>query len=450
MEEFLPNLRYKEEMLKELGYSSIEELFSDIPSTIKVEELNLPSSTPQYEVEKELRRLANKNSSCDTMISFLGGGVKPHYIPAVVKTITSRSEFYTAYTPYQAEASQGFLQAMFEYQSLIAELTGMDVANCSMYDGATSLGEAALMSARITKRKVFLIPRNISWEKKSIVRNYTWGVGVEIREVEYDKETGMIDIEDLRDKIDENVSGLYVENPNFFGVFEEEVDELSSIARENNCLFIVGVDPLSLGIVRSPGDYGADIAIGEGRALGNPMDFGGSSLGIFACRKKYVRQLPGRLIGLTRDSDGRRAFCMTLQTREQHIRRGKATSNICTNEGFNALAATIYLAWLGSKGLYDIGRRNFENTQKLVSLLIKTNKFERIFKGTVFNEFVLKYKGDVEKLNRYLLSNGIHGGLPIERWFPELKNSLLFGITELYGEYEFNRLLSTLEDMEDV
>ncbi|RLF41337.1 MAG: aminomethyl-transferring glycine dehydrogenase subunit GcvPA [Thermoplasmata archaeon] len=444
---FIPNVSWKNDMLKSLGLSSIDELFSDIPEKIRIDKLNLPKGLSQQEVERELSFLADKNISCKKLLSFLGGGVKPHYIPAIVKSIISRSEFYTAYTPYQPEASQGFLQAMFEYQSMIAELTGMEVANASMYDAATSLGEAALMSTRITHEKCFLIPENISWERKSVLHNYVKGTGIEVKEIRYNRETGGIDLDDLKKNLDDTVSGVYLENPNFFGIIEEEIYEIQELIEDRKTLFVVGIDPISLGILKPPGEYNADIVIGEGRALGNPMDFGGSSLGIFACKKKYIRQMPGRIIGLTKDINGNRAFCMTLQTREQHIRRGKATSNICTNNGLNALAALVYITWLGSDGFYDISRRNFENGQKLMEILLDSGRFERIFTGIHFNEFVLRYKGDVSKFNTLLLEKGIHSGLPLEAYFPELKKTLLFGVTEVYGEDDFNRLYSAIMEV---
>lgn len=447
MSSFIPNITWKKDMLREIGLSSIDELFSDIPKDIKIDRLNLPEGLSQKEVERELNILAEKNISCKKLLSFLGGGIKPHYIPAAVKAIISRSEFYTAYTPYQPEVSQGFLQAMFEYQSIIAELTGMEVVNASMYDSATSLGEATLMATRITHGKKIFIPENISWEKKSVLHNYIKGSNIEIKEIKYNRETGRIDLEDLKKNLDDTVSSVYLENPNFFGIIEEEVDEISDMIEDRKTLFIIGVDPISLGIIKPPGEYNADIVIGEGRALGNPMDFGGSSLGIFACKKKYIRQMPGRLIGLTKDIHGSRAFCMALQTREQHIRRGKATSNICTNNGLNALTAVVYLSILGGDGFYKLSRRNFENGQKLIETLMDTGRFEKVFAGIHFNECVLRYRGDISKLNSFLLEKYIHGGLPLESYFPELRQTMLFGVTEIHEEKDFERLYSAIKEV---
>lgn len=444
---FIPNSAVKDSMLKEIGIKNIDDLFADIPKKIQIKTLDLSEGLSQQETECKLRKIASKNKSFRDVLSFVGGGIKPHYVPPAVKAIISRAEFYTAYTPYQAEASQGFLQAMFEYQSLIAELTGVDVSNASLYDGATAIGEAALMCMRINKKKTFLIPKNISWEKKSILKNYVKGARMEIKEISYDSSTGKIDLNELKNNINENTAGVYIENPNFFGVFESDVDKISSIVKNANSIFVVGIDPLSLGVIKSPGEYGADIVIGEGRSLGNFMDFGGSTLGIFACKKEYLRQLPGRVIGMTKDSEGKRAFCMTLQTREQHIRRGRATSNICTNEGLCSLAAVSYLSWLGSNGLEEISRVNFENGQKLANAIEKINGFEKVFSGVHFNEFVIKCPKDAAEINKKLIEKNIQGGLVLNRWHPELKDCMLFGISEMHTDKDIDQLTSTLKEV---
>jgi len=447
---FIPNSNMKDVMLKEIGLSDIDELFSDIPKKIKADHLNLPEGLSQQDTEQKLRDIANKNKSYHDMPSFLGGGTKPHYIPSAVKSITSRAEFYTAYTPYQSEASQGFLQAMFEYQSMIAELTGMDIANCSLYDGVTALGEAALMCTRINKKKTFIIPNNICKEKKSVLKNYTKGPEITIKEAPYDSKTGKIDINELKKKIDEDTAGICIENPNFFGVFEDDVDKISKIVKDAGSLLVVGVDPLSLGIVKSPGEYGADIVLGEGRALGNPMDFGGSTLGIFACKKEFLRQIPGRIIGITNDAEGSRAFCMALQTREQHIRRGRATSNICTNEGLCALSATVYLSCLGADGLEELGKINFEKGKQLADRITSIAGFEKMFTGSNFNEVVIRCSQDVNKINKKLLKKGVQGGLILDRWYPELKNCLLFGVSEVHRDEDIEKFVSLLKEASHV
>lgn len=447
---FIPNSSVKDTMLKEIGLSDIKDLFSDIPQKIRIKDLNLPDGLSQQETEKKLRDIGCKNKSFYDITSFIGGGIKPHYIPPFVKSITSRAEFYTSYTPYQSEASQGFLQAMFEYQSIIAELTGMDIANCSLYDGVTALGEAALMCTRINRKKTFVIPENISLDKKSVLKNYTKGAEIEIKEVPFDIKTGKIDLDQLKKNVDENTAGVYIENPNFFGVFEDDIDKISKIVKDAGSLFVVGIDPISLGIIKSPGEYGADIVIGEGRALGNPMAFGGCSLGIFACKKEFLRQMPGRIIGLTKDSDGNRAFCMALQTREQHIRRGKATSNICTNEGLCALAAVSYLSWLGGNGLEKLSKINYDNGQKLAKKVVSIKGFEKLFSGVHFNEFVIKCDTDSDKINRRLLQENIQGGLVIDSWYPKLKNCILFAITEIHSDADIEKLVSTLREVSNV
>jgi glycine dehydrogenase subunit 1 len=444
---FIPNSEIKEQMLKEVGINNIEELFSDIPKKIKINDLELPKGLTQQETDRKLREIANKNKSCKEILSFLGGGIKPHYIPSAVKSITSRSEFFTAYTPYQSEASQGFLQAMFEYQSLIAEITGMNVANCSLYDGVTALSEAALMCSRITKKKKFIIPHNISWEKKCVLKNYAKGPEIDIIEIDYDQTSGKINLNELEKNLDEKTAGVYIENPNYFGIFEDDVDKISKIVKKAKSLLVVGIDPISLGITKSPGEYGADIVIGEGRALGNPMDYGGSSLGIFACKKEYLRQMPGRIIGLAKDTNGKRAFCMALQTREQHIRRGRATSNICTNEGLCALNSCVYLSWLGNNGLMKLSKVNFENGQKIEEKILSVDGFEKVFSSAHFNEFVVECPDDPIEINKRLLQKNIIGGLPLEEQYPELKHCMLFGISETYTEADINKLISALKEV---
>jgi glycine dehydrogenase subunit 1 len=444
---FVPNSDIKNKMLKELKLKSIDDLFLDIPKEIKVNKLDILKGLSQQETEQKLQKIASKNKSYNDILSFLGGGIKPHYIPAIVKSITSRSEFFTSYTPYQPEASQGFLQALFEYQSLITELTGMDVANCSLYDGVTAISEAALMCSRITKRNTFVLPHNISWDKKCVLKNYAKGPSLKIKEVPYDDKTGKIDLKELKKAVNSDAAGVYIENPNFFGIFEDDVEEINKICKSAGALFVVGVDPLSLGVVRSPGQYGADIVIGEGRCLGNPMDYGGSSLGVFSCKKDFLRQMPGRIIGLTKDADGKRAFCMTLQTREQHIRRARATSNICTNEGLCALAASVYLSFLGSNGLGKLAKTNLEKGKKLAEEMASIDGFKLKFTGSYFNEFVIKCPIDVNNLNKRLMQENIQGGFALNENYPELKNCMLLGVTEIHPDEDIAHFVSVLREV---
>jgi glycine dehydrogenase subunit 1 len=443
---FIPNTPVKDAMLHEIGLTSIDDLFADIPPQLRTHGLTLPAGKSQQDVETHLRTLATHNKSFYDLPSFLGGGIKPHYLPAAVKAVISRSEFYTAYTPYQPEASQGFLQAIFEYQSMIADITGMDIANASLYDGATAVGEAALMAARITKKKTILIPANLSWEKKSILKNYTHGAGITTTEIAYDTHTGTLNLDALTKHLTNDIAAVYIENPNYFGIFEEHIHDITSHAHAKDALAIVSIDPLTLGIIQSPGQYGADIVIGEGKALGNPMDFGGSTLGILACRQDYIRQLPGRIIGMTKDHDGHTAYCMTFSTREQHIRREKATSNICTNEGLNMLATAVHLAWLGSTGLTELGTRNLQAGHDLKKAITTIKGYTAPFTGTTFNEFIIHHP-NAKNINDSLLQKGIQGGLLLEPWFPDLKDTILFGVTELHTPDHIKRLLNALQEV---
>jgi glycine dehydrogenase subunit 1 len=303
------------------------------------------------------------------------------------------------------------------------------------------------MCIRLTKKNKFIIPHNISWDKKCVLKNYGKGPEIEIIEIDFDKKTGKIDINELEKKIDKNTAGIYIENPNFFGIFEDEIEKIADIIKESNSLFVVGIDPISIGITKNPGEYGADIVIGEGRALGNPMDFGGSTLGIFACKLIFLRQMPGRIIGRTTDNEGKQAFCMALQTREQHIRRGRATSNICTNEGLNALNACAYLSWLGSNGLVNLSSKNFKLGQILSNKITSIEGFEKVFTGAHFNEFVIKCPIDPVKINKRLLEKNIQGGLVLDEQYYNLKNCMLLGITELYSEEDIDVFISALQEV---
>lgn len=440
LKRFIPNIAVKDEMLEYLGISNIDELFSDIPEDVRIQKLNIPNGTDEASVKKEMRRLAEKNR---IVPSFLGGGLAPHYVPSVVQAITSRSEFYTSYTPYQAEISQGMLQSIFEYQSIIADLTGMDVANASLYDWATALGEAARMCFRINGRKKFLIPRAMNWEKKSVLWNYIRGLGMEILEYGYDEKTGCAAAADIKNKIDYSTSGLYLENPNFFGIIEED-QAIADIVHTNGAVFVVGADPVSLGCLKAPGEYGADIVIGEGQTLGGTMSFGGPLLGIFACKNEFVRHMPGRLVGLTKDTKGRRAFCLTLQAREQHIRRSRATSNICTNEALCALQSLVYLSWLGAEGLNKLAIKNMENARKGFEALISAG-CKKVFTGAFFNEFVVRYPASASQINRKLLENGIQGGLSLERY--GAPDCALYCFTEVHTEEDIERLAVALKEV---
>ncbi len=432
-----------QEMLKTIGVESMDELFSDIPEEVRLDGLDLPEGMSEMELKEMAKSVLSKNTTMDEMPTFLGAGIYRHYIPSAIKELLSRSELYTSYTPYQAEISQGMLQSIFEYQSLMVELTGMDVSNASLYDGSTALGEAALMAARITRKDTIIVPKAMLWEKRSVLENYAHGPGLKIKEVPYEPETGRMDLEALSSMIDDSTAALYFENPNLFGVLDERVDELKEIA--GKALLIVGVNPISLGIIRPPGDYGADIVIGEAQGMGMAPNFGGPLLGIFTTRKKYLRQMPGRIIGMTKDSEGNRAFTMTMQTREQHIRRARATSNICSNEALCALASAMYLSMLGREGLRKLAKLNMHRAKGLAERISAIDGFELPFKAPFFNEFVVRYPTEFEKVHEALLNNGIHGGLSLKEHFPELGESALYTITETTPEWGVEKLIETLK-----
>ncbi len=448
--QYIPNVTLKAQLLQELGYDDISELFSDIPAEIRVEDLNLPEGRSELEIKRELNEVASKNHISPELSCFLGAGIYDHYIPSIVNAILDRSEFYSCYTPYQPELSQGILQALFEYQSLIAELTGMDATNTSMYDAPTALGEAALMAARITRKEEILIPKCLHWEKRSVLENYIRWVGLKLREIPYSLETGKIELDQIEEALNENTAGVYIENPNFFGIFEDIITELSELTIQNKSMLITGINPLSLGVVKSPGEYGADIVIGDAQGFGNPMHFGGPSVGIFACKKEYIRRMPGRIIGLTHDDEGRRAFCMTLQTREQHIRREKATSNICTNHALCAVATAVHLAALGKCGIAELAELNLRRARYLADELNKIEGLEApLFKdGHYFNEFTVRTtKCSVEELNTKLLDLGVIGGLNLQPNFPELGEAMLVATTENHTQEDYTKFISALKGL---
>ncbi len=433
----------EEEMLRALGLAGVGELFADIPVGVRVDGLPLPRGLSEQEVIAKVTSILRKNRVGEEFPTFLGAGLYDHFVPASVRAIGSRSEFYTSYTPYQAELSQGILQALFEYQSMICELTGMDGANTSMYDGSTALGEAALMATRVTGKREIVIPRAIHWERRQVLENYARGPGLRIREVPFDPETGKLDLTELKAAVGSDTAAVYIENPNFFGVLDDHVDE---IRRTAPGLLIVGANPVSLAVVRAPGDYGADIAIGEGQPLGNAVAFGGPLIGIFACREEYIRKMPGRVIGMTRDADGRRAFCMTMQSREQHIRRERAMSNICTNETLLAVVSAAYLAVLGANGLRRVAEAGIERARELAGRIARIPGYEApAFLASHFNEFVVRTAKPYEVVHDGLLAAGVHGGLPLEIRFPELGHAALFATTEVHRPADFDRLVAALE-----
>jgi len=415
---YLPQTEYQiQTMLDTIGVSSIEELFSSIPEKLlHTGRLNLPEPHSEQEALAKIKTILNQNQPTDESLSLLGAGLYYHFIPTVVSTIINRSEFYTSYTPYAPEVSQGMLQALWEYQSFIAVLTKLDFVNSSMYDIATALGEAALMCTRVTKKDVFLVPNYIQPERYQTLRTYAQGSNIQVKTYPYDPEFGTVDLTSLQEIADsqkEQISGIYIEQPNFWGVIEEKIKEVGDFAHEMEALFVVGIDPISLGLLKAPGDYGADIAIGEGQSLGLPMNFGGPLLGLFAVKNNmnFIRAMPGRIIGLTTEKKSKkRAFTMTLQTREQHIRREKATSNICTNNALCALASAVYLSLLGPNGLKQLAEINIARTSYLIAELNSINGIKApYFSGQHFREFVfnLEDKYPYKEFESFLLKNRI-------------------------------------------
>lgn len=454
---YIPNSlpEVKEEMMREIGIKNIEELYSDVPQKYRLKKpLNLPEAMSEYEVKRHVETLLSKNKTYADMPIFLGAGCWPHYVPAVVREIVQRSEFLTSYTSYQPEISQGMLQALFEYQSMICELTGMDVANCSMYDWASALGEAARMAARVTGRKEVLIPKIIHPERALTLQVYCEPAGIDIKKVGYDGETGQLDLGDLRKKISRETAAVFIENPSYLGFIEAQVDEVAQEAHTHGALYIVGVDPTSLGVIRPPGDYAADIVVGEAQPLGNFMNFGGPLLGIMACRDDtdLIRQMPGRIIGMTTTVDGsREGFCMALQTREQHIRREKATSNICSNEALCAIASAVYMALLGPEGMRELGETIIYKANYAMKLLSKIDGVKApVFSSTHFKEFTVNFDESglsVKEINKRLLRRQIHGGKDISKEFPELGETALYCVTEIHSKSEIDRLAEALEEI---
>lgn len=451
---YIPNFgKIREEMLAEIGVASVDDLFSDIPEEVRLgRPLSLPPRMSEQEIRRHVREILSKNVSLSEMPAFLGGGVWHHHVPSHVRALISRAEYLTSYTPYQAEVSQGVLQALFEYQSMICELVGLEVANASMYDWATALGEAALMCCRLTGRKRFLVPDLMSRERLSVLLNYTSGPGIDVVEVKHDERTGQVDLGDLRRKLDGGVAGVYIENPAYLGFLETQVDEIERMAHGAGAIFVVGVNPISLGILKPPGEYGADIVVGEGQPLGNPVSFGGPTLGIFACRgeERMIRTLPGRISGMTTTVDGKmRGFVMALQTREQHIRRERATSNICSNETLCAIAAAVYLASLGPTGLREVAEICASNAKYLMKRLGEIKGVQApLFESPHFNEFVMRCTGKTAyALNSELLRKGVHGGKPLRGEFTWLGESSLLCTTEVHTKEDLDRFADAVAEI---
>ena len=435
----------KKEMLARLGLSSMKELFTSIPDSIKLNrDLNIPDSKTESELVSHFKDIANRNTD-QHYLSFLGAGAYPHVIPSVVDYLASRGEFVSPYTPYQPEVSQGTLQIIFEFQTLICQLTGMDIANASLYDGASGAAEAVLMAHRLRRKPKVLLAGLIHPQYKEVIHTYTRNLGIQIEEVGFSSD-GFMDDADLQKKIDTETSVVIAQSPNFIGVIED-LESISKTAHANGALSAVVIsEPVSLGLLDPPGNLGADIVTGEAQSFGIPQSFGGPFLGFMACSKEFIRQFPGRIAGETVDVEGKRGFVLTLSTREQHIRRERATSNICTNQALCALRATIFLETMGKEGIRELAWHNVQKANYALEECVKISGIEQKFSGAFFNEFVLEFGKPVEDVNLYLKEQGITGGLDLEKFYPELKNCALFCVTEIHSKENIDRLVSKLKE----
>jgi glycine dehydrogenase subunit 1 len=434
-----------ERMLATIGVDSIEDLFADIPASVRADRFEIPPPLSEQEVRAELSRLAGRNQT--PQISFLGAGAYRHLVPAVVGEVIGRAEFATAYTPYQPEVSQGTLQSIYEFQSLICELTGMEVASASHYDGATATAEAALMACRLTRRDRIAVSTAVSPQVRQVLATYCSGPGIEIVEVAADLAeggSGLTPVDAAAAAIDEGVACLVAQQPNFFGGIEP-MRELADAAQAAGAQFVALVEPTSLALLAPPGSYGADIVAAEGQPLGIPLSFGGPYVGLMAARMESVRQMPGRLVGATRDAAGRRGYVLTLQAREQHIRREKAASNICTNQALCALAATAYLSAVGPAGLREVAELSMTQTRHLAAALEERGLGERRFNAPYFAEVAMRVP-DAERRHAALAERGIVAGYPLATGYPELAGTLLLAATELTSDDEIGALVTALEE----
>jgi len=424
-----------------VGITDIEELFADIPARYRLKQLpDIPAPLSEQETIACMNSLSRKNTIPE--LTLTGAGAYHHYIPAVVGHIIGRAEFYTAYTPYQAEISQGILQAIYEYQTMIARLTGTEIANASMYDGASAMAEAAVLSAKTLNRSKIIVARSVHPEYRAVVHTYCWANGYEIREIPY-APSGHINLDLLKAELDENVAAVLVQNPNFFGCIED-IAPIVEIAHSCGALLVAGfTDGTALGILKPAGELGADFVVGEGQSFGNPLNYGGPYLGVFAAREKFLRRIPGRLVGATVDKNGKRGFVLTLQTREQHIRREKATSNICSNEALCALAAGVYLAALG-KNLQKLAALNVQKTQYLKKQLLRLPGWQEVFAAPIYNEFAVTCP-DSREVNERLKKEGIGGAYDLQKTYPELNNALLFCATEMVSKEDIDRIVAVLK-----
>jgi glycine dehydrogenase subunit 1 len=444
--DYIPNTdKNREEMLKKMGAKDFSQLVNCIPqSVILKDELQLPPPLSELELTQVLKDMSQLNRSTDGMISFLGGGAYDHFIPSVVNHILQRSEFYTAYTPYQAEVSQGTLQSIYEFQSLICELTGMGVANASMYDGASAVAETALMAHSFNGKKEIIISDSLHPAYKKVVETYCSGMDLKI--ITAPTENGLVKPDKLKDSLSSDISCVIIQNPNFYGLIEN-ITQIEPLIHSTGALLIIVCDPISLGILKSPGELGADIAVGEGQGMGNHLNFGGPFLGFFAAKKEMIRRMPGRIIAITTDANGKRGFVMTLQTREQHIRREKATSNICTNEALCALASTIYLSLMGKNGIRDVAKLCLQKSHYAAEQITKISGFKLKYQAPFFKEFVVETPLPPQRIIKGLLDKNILAGVDMSQFDPDLKNCLLICVTEKRTKKEIDHFINELKNL---
>ncbi|HGZ9111209.1 TPA: aminomethyl-transferring glycine dehydrogenase subunit GcvPA [Staphylococcus aureus] len=436
----------KQEMLQIIGAKSIGELFGDVPSDILLNrDLNIAESEAETTLLRRLNRIASKNITKETHTSFLGAGVYDHYAPSVVDAMISRSEFYTAYTPYQPEISQGELQAIYEFQTLICELTDMDVANSSMYDGMTSFAEACILAFSQTKKNKIVVSKGLHYQALQVLHTYA-KTRKEFEVVEIDLDGTVTDLKKLEAAVDDETAAVAVQYPNFYGSIED-LEKIHSFIEDKKALFIVYANPLALGLLTPPGSFGADIVVGDTQPFGIPAQFGGPHCGYFATTKKLMRKVPGRLVGQTQDDEGNRGFVLTLQAREQHIRRDKATSNICSNQALNALASSIAMSALGKQGIYDIAVQNIEHANYAKQQFIKKG-FE-VLDGTSFNEFVVKFDKPIQQVNEELVKYNIIGGFDLGVVSDDFKNHMLIAVTELRTKDEIDTFVEKAGELND-
>ncbi|HDA7057693.1 TPA: aminomethyl-transferring glycine dehydrogenase subunit GcvPA [Staphylococcus aureus] len=436
----------KQEMLQTIGAKSIGELFGDVPSDILLNrDLNIAEGEAETTLLRRLNRIASKNITKETHTSFLGAGVYDHYAPSVVDAMISRSEFYTAYTPYQPEISQGELQAIFEFQTLICELTDMDVANSSMYDGMTSFAEACILAFSQTNKNKIVVSKGLHYQALQVLHTYA-KTRKEFEVVEIDLDGTVTDLKKLEAAVDDETAAVAVQYPNFYGSIED-LEKIHSFIEDKKALFIVYANPLALGLLTPPGSFGADIVVGDTQPFGIPAQFGGPHCGYFATTKKLMRKVPGRLVGQTQDDEGNRGFVLTLQAREQHIRRDKATSNICSNQALNALASSIAMSALGKQGIYDIAVQNIEHANYAKQQFIKKG-FE-VLDGTSFNEFVVKFDKPIQQVNEELVKYNIIGGFDLGVVSDDFKNHMLIAVTELRTKDEIDTFVEKAGELND-